>query len=152
MAIAVCTEFVPHSDFSTSQDAMSGSNYETLQPLFGNHLLIDTLCSKKKGCGRILTLHCYEWAMRRNYAGLIALSYSKRKLTNSVRPASEKMFRDLGFEAITEADFQTAMYGIWFKKRTYDSTEGLNSMILSLCTRAGLSKKSAQSLVWRCPN
>ena len=152
VAIAVCTELVSHSDFSTSQDSMSASDYEVLQPLFGKNLLLDTLCSKKRGCGRILTLHCYLWAHIKKYDGLLALSYSKWKLSNRVRPASEKMFRDLGFEPIIEqADFQTAMYGIWFMKRI-NSLDGLNAMIVSLCSRAGLSQKSARSLVWRCPN
>ena len=151
IGIAVCTKFIPHADFSTEADAMGADDYSKLEPYFGNHLLIDTLCSKKKGVGRILILHVYEYAHRKNYRGVVALSYSRRKLSPSVRPASERSFRDLAFQPIVnEASFEAAMYGVWFKKSTF-SEEGLNSMILSLCTRQGLTRNAVDKLIWRCP-
>lgn len=152
--IMTCSRFVASDNFSTTKADVDSSNYTTLDPYFGKNLLIDTLCSLEKGVGRVLILHAYDVAHRKGFDGVIALSYSNKPISDSNKPASESTFLSLGFtRLIANAKFASEyvdMFGHWFHKPTH-SAEGLNQMLLALCTRSGLTGKAAESLIWRCP-
>ena len=152
--IMTCSRFVSSDMFTTSEADIEPSNYTTLGPYFGKNLLIDTVCSLEKGVGRVLILHAYDVAHRKGFDGVIALSYSNKPISDSNRPASESTFLSLGFtRLIDNAKFASNyddMFGHWFHKPTH-SAEGLNQMLLALCTRSGLKGKAAESLIWRCP-
>lgn len=159
VGFASCSKFRETEKFSTMKNQFKKSNdgssdFDKLKNYMQdesdkNYYYIDVLCSKRKGAGRMLILHAYEFAHRRKFDGLIALSFSNDK---TAKPISKKTFENLEFEVlIEEANYkQPNFHGVWFTKKTYD-IKGTNKMLMALCTRTGLTKKDPQSLIWRCP-
>ena len=158
VGFASCSKFRETEKFSTTETQFKKSNgssdFDKLKNYMQdesdkNYYYIDVLCSKRKGAGRMLILHAYEFAHRRKFDGLIALSFSNDK---TAEPMSKKTFEKLGFDVlIEEANYIVPnFHGVWFTKKTYD-IKGTNKMLMALCTRTGLTEKTAQSLIWRCP-
>ena len=151
--VGICTlfDFVSTSSFSTDAKSMARGDYNLLRPFFDrNYAYIDAMCSKSHGVGRLLVLHAYNYALSRKKRGLIALAYSARK--NAV-PESKRVFETLNFTAvIPEANFTVRMYGTWYKKEVDEvDLSGLADDAIRVCTRAGLTARTANSIVWRCP-
>lgn len=151
VGIAVCSDFLDTDNFSTSKTKTN--DYRTLSAYFNAYYYMDTLCSKSFYVGRILTLHAYEFAHRRDKKGLVTLSYmTEGRRNRKQEPLSKKMFEELGFDAFIEnANFKTRDYGTWFVKQTYDMTRlDKVSTLMGLCTRGGLTKTTEDKLIGRC--
>ena len=161
---------VPSTNFSTDHDARprEGSmgdrdndvlngraqhgnvprrNYFARQTMY-----IDGVCAKGGGgVGKILLLHAVRWAIMRKCTGIAALSYSSK--ANST-PESYRLFETLEFEKIIpKASYKIArMHGTWFYK-SLDSIgfSGILADSIAICTRGGLTEKTKDTLIWRCP-
>ena len=152
---ATLTRFISHEDFSTHKDALTASDYKTLQPYFSGkpYMYLDAMCSTKPGVGRLLLLKSYEYALAKNAAGLVALSYTK---TRGATPESKRTFERLGFDTLIEtARFKPTylntynIYGTWVVKKT--DALGVSSIAeggIRVCTRKGYT---TDTLLWRCP-
>lgn len=146
-------KFKRTENFSTHAAATGGDD-STLDPFFrSNFIYIDTLVSTGSGAGKILALHAYRYAIMKRAKGVIALSYSKKRLTGSAKPESYKIFHELKFAHLIEnANYAIQMYGTWFVASLDDvDLSGVLDAGIKLCTRAGFTAKTADQLVWRCP-
>ena len=152
VGIATLSQFVPTPSFSTDERSISSQDFQTLRPHFGSKwLYIDAMCSKAAGVGRLLVLHAYNLALTQRKEGVIALSYSPRRASV---PESKKVFSSLGFEAIIpSANFKVQkMYGTWFRRKVSEvDLAGLAEEGVRVCTRTGLTARTASTLMWRCP-
>lgn len=146
-------KFKRSPNFSTDASS-TGVDDATLDPFFrSNFIYIDTLVSTGAGAGKLLALHAYRYAIMKKARGVIALSYSKRRLTGTAKPESYKIFDDLGFlHLIENATYNIQMYGTWFVAELKDITmAGVLESGIRLCTRNGFTSKTEDQLVWRCP-
>ena len=148
-------KFKRTSNFSTDA-ASTGRDDAKLAPYFqsGKYLYIDSMCAVGGGgVGRILVLHAYRYAMTKKSKGLVALSYSRNKLTGSAKPESYKIFDDFGFKHLIEnANYTIQMYGTWFAiDLDAISFAGVTRAAIDICTRRGFTEKTKNTLVWRCP-
>jgi hypothetical protein len=151
VGVATVSDFVSTAAYSTDQPSLSPGDYTTLQPYFGHRwAYIDAMCSTHPGVGRLLVLHAYALALAQKKDGLIALAYSGRR---SATPESKRIFQSLHFETVVpHANFTTQMYGTWFKKGTADvDLAGLAEDAVRVCTRRGLTPRTTDHLMWRCP-
>lgn len=147
-------KFKRTKNFSTDA-ASTGGDDATLDSFHrSNFIYIDTLVSSGAGVGKLLALHAYRYAIMKKAKGVIALSYSKKRLTENQKPESYKIFHDLGFTHLIEhANYTVQMYGTWFATLIDDVTP-LSSVLdsgIKLCTRTGFTQKTEDQLVWRCP-
>ena len=152
VGLATVSDFVSTSNYSTDRGSLSTNDYATLSPLFGNrYSYIDALCSTRPGVGRLLILHAYNYALAQRKAGLVALAFSSRRATV---PESKRIFSSLGFDVlIPDANFTTRLYGTWdIKRASAVDLSGLAAAAVRVCTRSGLTPKTADSLLWRCPS
>lgn len=141
-----------HAILHGRPDARSGAhpirNYFNRQTMY-----IDAMCAiDKSGVGRLLVLNAIRWAIMRKCTGVIALSYSP---TQKTKPESFPLFESMHFDKIIpEAKFNTKLYGTWFFKPL--DKLGLADLLLKegldICTRPGLTRKTEDVLMWRCPN
>lgn len=142
-----------HDDLATSQDILSDRDFEKIHPhLRSKSLLIDTMTSTQKGVGRVLLLHCIRYAMMRKMTGLLALSYSG--WTGRV-PESQALFEFMEFEKlVAKATFKVQGYhGAWFfLPITKLPLHGIVEKAVRVCARRGLTAKTRDALIWRCPN
>jgi len=148
-------KFKRTTNFSTDA-ASTGDNDATLDAFFrSNFMYIDTLVSSEAaGVGKLLALHAYRYAITKKAKGVIALSYSKKRLAGNSRPESYKIFHGLGFTHLIEnASYTIQMYGTWFVTLLDDVAplSGVLDAGIKLCTRAGFTQKTEDHLVWRCP-
>ena len=151
VGMATVSAFTSSSQYSTDRESLSREDYQTLRPYFAkNYLYIDALCSIQGGVGRILVLAAYQVALSQKRDGLIALAFSARR--NTV-PESKHIFEALGFESvIDEANFTIRLYGTWFQRTTSDvDLSGITAEAVRICTRRGLTARTAENLLWRCP-
>ena len=159
---ATCCNFVSSEHISTLESNL-GVDYAALSGYFTTprtrgYYYMDTLCSKSKGVGRILTLYAFDIVQRKKKAGLIALAYSHNK--RDATPKSLRMFQTLSFttlwdknSALTVTDDGGDTYdvfGRWVVKEASDF-EGIDGNMMALCTRGGLTDKTKRTLMWRCP-
>ena len=148
-------KFKPTPNFSTDARSLSDHDHAILKPLFGvNAIYIDCMCAKGGGgVGKLLALHACRYAITKKAKAIVALSYSQKKLKPGTKPESYKIFHDLGFEHLIEtANYTTTIYGTWFVTTLEDlSFKGILTRGIELCTRRGLSPKTRDRLVWRCP-
>ena len=138
---------------ANGNDTQVGDNV-TLDPFFrSNFIYIDTLVSSGSGAGNLLALHAYRYAIAKKAKGVIALSYSKKRLLANDRPESYKIFHNLGFTHLIEhANYKAQMYGTWFVSSLTDvALNGVLESGIKLCTRPGFTEKTKDQLVWRCP-
>ena len=142
-------------NFSTDAMSVSEEDNATLDPFFrSNFIYIDTLVSSGAGVGQLLALHAYRYAIMKKAKGVVALSYSKKRLSGTNKPESYKIFHELGFTHLIEhANYKIQMYGTWFATLLDDVAplSGVLDSGIELCTRAGFTKKTEDQLVWRCP-
>tara|TARA_B110001450_G_scaffold257061_1_gene290828 strand:- start:35083 stop:35958 length:876 start_codon:yes stop_codon:yes gene_type:complete len=147
-------KFKRTTNFSTNA-ASTGMDDATLNPFYrSNFIYIDTLVSSSAGVGKILALHAYRYAIMKKAKGVIALSYSRKRLTGTAKPESYRIFHDLGFTHLIErANYTIQMYGTWFATLLDDVAplSGVLDSGIRLCTRSGFTKKTEDQLVWRCP-
>ena len=110
---------------------------------------LDALCSTLPGVGRLLVMHAYAYSIAQKKAGLIALSYSRRR--NAV-PESKGIFQKLNFETVIEnANFKTQMYGTWYARKTSEvDLDGMAHEAIRVFTRKGITNRTRDSLLWRC--
>ena len=146
--------FKRSENFSTHAEA-TGNDDAALDPFFrSNFLYIDTMVSLGAGVGKLLVMHAYRYAIMKKVKGLVALSYSRKRLTGGAKPESYKIFHELGFQHLIEnASYTIQMYGTWFAT-ALDDLSVVNGVLQSgvkLCTRKGFTEKTADQLVWRCP-
>lgn len=149
VGMATVSNFVSTENYSTDAAAMSAQDRRVLQPYFGSqYSYIDCLCSTQPGVGRLLVQHAYAYALARKKRGLVALAYSRRA---SDLPESKRLFELLHFETLVpRANFNVRMYGTWYVKRDIDLA-GMATAAVQVCTRAGLTERTADALMWRCP-
>ena len=82
-------------NFSTHAEA-TGNDDAALDPFFrSNFLYIDTMVSLGAGVGKLLVMHAYRYAIMKKVKGLVALSYSRKRLTGGAKPESYKIFHEL---------------------------------------------------------
>ena len=151
VGIATLSEFLSTPAYSTDDASISQGDFAALQRYFrGNWMYIDCMCSTRSGVGRLLVLHAYAYALAQRSDGVIALAYSARRAS---APESRRIFDALGFETvIAEADFAVRMYGSWHAKSTGDvDLSGMAEDGVRVCTRTGLTPRTADTLMWRCP-
>ena len=152
VGVSTLSSFVSTPNYSTHKEIMSPKDYTMLSPYFGDQwVYIDAMCSNLPGVGRLLVLHAYNYAIQKKKRGVIALSFSSKKTTT---PESKRVFRGLGFEVIIEqADFNTRLYGTWYKNAVTDiDLSDIAAEGISVCTRSGLTERTADTLIWRCPS
>lgn len=153
-------KFKRTENFSTHAEA-TGNDDALLDPFFRSRFLyIDAMVSLGAGVGTLLVMHAYRYAIMKKATGLVALSYSKKRLTGGDKPDSYKIFHALGFQHLVERTNYTAdylrnvpIYGTWFAT-ALDDLSVVNGVLKSgvkLCTRKGFTEKTADRLVWRCP-
>jgi hypothetical protein len=150
----VVYKFKRTENFSTDTATTGKKDSDTLDPFFrSEYLLIDTLVSVAPGVGTVLALHACRYGIMRHAKGIVALSYSKKKLAAGAKPESYKIFNTLGFHRLIEnASFTTRIYGTWFLMKLDElSLSGLLESGISLCTRAGFTARTKDQLIWRCP-
>lgn len=142
-----------HDDLATTQEILSDRDFEKVQPLLrAKSLLIDTMSSTQKGVGRVLLLHCIRYAMMRKMTGVLALSYAGWA---SNVPESKKLFEFMEFEkVVTKATFKVQGYhGSWFFLPISKlPLHGIVEKAVRVCARRGLTAKTRDALIWRCPN
>ena len=147
-------KFKRTTNFSTNASS-TGRDDATLDTFFrSNFIYIDTLVSSGAGVGKLLALHAYRYAIMKKAKGVIALSYSKKRLTGTQKPESYKIFHELGFTHLIEnANYTIQMYGTWFATLLDDVAplSGVLDSGIKLCTRTGFTPKTEDQLVWRCP-
>ena len=151
VGIATLSEFLSTPEFSTDAASLSKGDFAALQPYFrGNWTYIDAMCSTRPGVGRLLVLHAYAYALARRSEGLLALAFSARR---AAVPESKRIFEALNFETvIADANFTTRLYGTWFAKRTSAvDLAGMAEDGMRVCSRTGLTPRTADTLMWRCP-
>ena len=149
VGLATLAEFASSPDFSTDAASLSRRDHATLQPYVERWAYLDALCSTQPGVGRLLVLHAYLYALALKKEGLLALAFSSRR---GAAPESKRLFEALGFATvIADADFTTRMYGTWFAKSTSDvDLAGVAEEAVRVCTRRGLTSRTADRLLWRC--
>ena len=150
----VVYKFKRTKNFSTDTATTGRKDSDTLDPLFrSDYLLIDTLVSTAPGVGTVLALHACRYGIMRHAKGIVALSYSKKKLPAGAKPESYKIFNTLGFHRLIEtASFTTRIYGTWFFMKLDEiSLTGLLESGILVCTRPGFTSRTKDQLVWRCP-
>ena len=149
VGIATVSNFVSTPSFSTDAESLSRGDLAKLTPYFGARWsYLDALCSTRPGVGRLLVLHAYVQALSMRKEGLIALSFARRR---AAVPESKKLFTSLNFDPlIPTADFRIQIYGTWFKKSRADLA-GVAEAAMRVCTRTGLTARTADTLLWRCP-
>jgi hypothetical protein len=142
-------------NFSTDAGSVSEKDDATLDTFHrSNFIYIDTLVSSSAGVGKLLALHAYRYAIMKKAKGVIALSYSRKRLSGTNKPESYKIFHELGFTHLIEnANYKIQMYGTWFATLLDDVAplSGVLDSGIELCTRTGFTKKTEDQLVWRCP-
>lgn len=164
VAGATGCKFVESTHLSTTGTNLRGPGRMSVGAHFGNHYLIDCLCSIQKGAGSLLVLHALEFARRKpELRGVIAFSLARN---GTARPASERLFQGLGFRGLEGGDIssqrsskvyveqpngrETTIHGIWVK-RGFQNLETLGQECLAICTRSGLTEQTEDRLIWRCP-
>ena len=154
---ATCSKFIDSQHISTQPNNL-GANYDALSKFFNTYFYIDTLCSKQKPAGKLLVLHALEFALRKKLKGLIAFSFAGEQNRNAT---SENMFKSLKFKMYSGEEIEKSgnnillvdgltLYGKWVVKKV-DDFSGLNDQIMSICTRSGLTERTKDNLIWRCP-
>lgn len=145
-------KLLPYVDGQNANTVNAGKRWEPEWDVKSKYMYIDVMCSRQKGVGRLLVLHAYRYAVLKRTKGVLALSYSKRKVDKNKQPASYKIFNDMDFETIvSNAQYKNQMYGHWVVKSTHRvSFTGMIEHIESLCTRG--SYKDSRTRVWRCPS
>ena len=152
VGLATLSTFEFTGNYSTDAKSMSKEDTTRLKPFTGGKwMYIDALCSTQPGVGRLLVLHAYNYAIAQKKQGLIALSYSARR---SAVPESKRIFSQLGFETvIPQANFTVQMYGTWFAKSTSGiDLSGMAEDGVRVCTRTGMTERTSNTLMWRCPS
>ena len=144
--------FKRSENFSTHSEA-TGSDDALLDPFFrARFLYIDALASKGAGVGKLLVLHAYRYAIMKRETGVIALSYSQKRLAGDAKPESYKIFHGLGFTRLIERVHYRIGYGTWYATSLDEVTlSGVLESGIRLCTRPGFTSKTEDQLVWRCP-
>lgn len=145
----LCTfGFTPN--FSTDPASISSADQTRLRPYVGRWMYMDAMCSTQAGVGRLLVLKAFQYAITQKKQGLIALSFSARR---APIPESKRIFTSLHFTPIIpQANFKIQMYGTWFAKSTSEvDLAGMAEDAVGVCTRTGLTAKTMDTLMWRCP-
>lgn len=98
--LTVCRAYA-RPDLGTSDDVISDADAGVLKPYMKKEpLFIDGVCSTSPGVGTALTVHAVRWALMRNHAGVLLLSFSSKPLRAPRMPESHRMFEKLFFETI----------------------------------------------------
>lgn len=151
VGVVTVHNFVESDNFSTTPEKLSASDFATLSRYFGSsYLYIDCMCSTQRGVGRLLLQSAFAYAIQRKKTGVLALAFAQR--ANSTPQAAAAFDRCKFSKLIPRADFRVRMYGTWYLKLVKDvSLDGLSPDAVAVCTRTGLTQRTADSLVWRCP-
>ena len=151
VGIAVCLTFELHQDFTTDEESLLPEDYLILKDYiptpenhYKKHYYIDTMCSLQRGVGRILVLHAYEYAQRKNMSGIIALSWTPNA---DNEPQSKPTFESLGFNKII-SDFKSKeplIAGNWMWKSTKIRPQNNRNMRMIMRMKFALERR----LGWR---
>lgn len=118
-----------------------------------NTMYIDCLCAKGRGgVGKLMILHAIRWAIMRKCTGVIALSYVRKA---KQVPESHAAFVALRFDKIipTVQYKIQGMHGSWFYLALDNvGFEAILKEGVDICARTGLTDRTKDSLIWRCPN
>ena len=131
---------------------MSSQDYSHLRRFHNESLLLDALCSKVPGVGRLLVMHAFSFTMLQKKLRLVALAYSSRRTTT---PESKRIFEALEFRAVIQrANFRYQnMHGTWFAKEVSSvSLAGMAAEAVRVCSRKGMSETTSDQWFLRCPN
>lgn len=154
-AITVCKSY-EDEDIGTHRNLMSPGDFDKLKPIFrANTLLIDCLCSTSPGVGTALVLNAIKLALTKKCRYVTCLSFSKNQLKEGAKPASYKLLQRLGFKIIIpKAHFVRRIYGAWCALDLKDDAlpfGGLMEKVVNVCARGGLTPRTSEVLVNRCP-
>lgn len=152
-AVGILTlhNFIRSDNFKTTNEYVGNRDYETLTPYFGSrYVYIDCMCSTQRGVGRLLLNSALKYAIAKKKTGVIALAFAQRAKKT---PESAAAFDKCTFtKLIPTANYKVQMYGTWYVKKVADiSLDGIDTNAFRVCTRSGLTPKTEDNLIWRCP-
>ena len=150
--VSCCCTTISYSvsdSFATSKFTREWCRKKGVPSFNAQWLLLDVVSSKIKGCGAICILYAWLQVLRSKKQGLVAVAVSER---------GRVMFQKLGFTVVDFSDGGRRSL-CYAKAGELDIGNMVNRIqigggkdtLQSLCFRMGLTGKSRNSLIARCP-